>query len=252
MWQNSYFPCNARAPPRTQTKKLDIQYWNFALKRLEQLLQEPTLLNASDLPHTEVVYDGRIVKVHGIVHGGGSRPMSQTCRSQIIEFLRGYDQAGEQCYLEGEFSLSTHLECEVMTGLVGGNYLEALFAKRSLLDVMCSSVQGAFTKIDQRRLSRERMDALKKSHRFLYLALNDVRWLPAAREAYELTDGYGPYVTTREKSLLDQYFRAREESMILFLGKKIPHCSEKVIHVVVGLFHERQLASMLSRYQPEL
>jgi hypothetical protein len=217
--------------------------FNAAMKTLK----EP-IVDIKDLPYTEVVRNGIVFRIHGILHGDVDKPIGLRVKEFVSTRINGYKKLPEEDYLvEGGFSelfdvdKSREMDCvkKVCNRL---DVKEQRVELQSIFTTIHYQLEKRYIKKTDNVFADRIIDIFEK----MYF---DPNYLPKGRKISslltKLPEPFNLQLKLRTGVKFSVYF---SEEMTRFMLNYVQQNKKlKLLHAVVGYEHESEICYYLPR-----
>jgi hypothetical protein len=221
------------------------EWFNLQENKIKNILEESSPYDKG-LPYSEVIKDGKIYRIHGIIHGNHSYVLAPSVKKHIKESIKVYISEGEDYLIEEDFGEFLNLDKsrEIKVKREVSNTLLIKHIKilsrllledtvsRLILKIFSLTGHSDDTGIRTIALTYESLNSISSMNKFH--KIGSLKKLP---EPFDLQLQQR---TSLEVVVYMSYLMAK--NMVYYAN----HNNLKILHCVTGFFHESQIKYYLN------
>jgi len=208
-------------------------------------LQRKPLEKLDDISYTKIRRDGIVYKVHGIIHGQApyGAKLKKEPRNFISDIVKSYENRPKEDYVlevgfAEIFGLDESKEMDYIQEVVNriGTKKTTIWFLKTVLTIPFWRFMGIIAKFSG-------FPELQN----IYKSLDDIKYLTKARELNQLTKLPEPLNLELRLATGDENFVYSSEEMARYMLNYSKTNKLKILHGIVGLYHEPQVSYYLKK-----
>jgi len=218
--------------------------WIFTNFNLLREQQKKPIIQIENLPYSEVRRNDTIFRIHGLCHGDFYEPLDTKIKKFISNEVRTYENPPEEDYLlesgfAENFDLDKSREMDCLNKVKNRVGIEKIWEEIIKASAAFKSKEKCF------KTDSELIKGIIRSYEKVFV---DPNYIPKFRKIYsllfKLPEPFNLELKLRTGGEFDVYFSEEMARIMLHyaLSKNL-----KVLHGVVGLYHESEICYYLPR-----